>query len=131
MLAQGDVAEAAVTEKGPGAAVDPSVSARVRGHLNVAFAGVRVHTDEVSQEANSAMGSRAFAHGADVFLGQGESPKDVSLMAHELTHVVQQGASKTATPQPTLEVEPTNSPAEVEADRVGSRGCLWTERFDR
>ena len=36
--------------------------------------------------------ARAFTVGADIFLGEGESPADLELMAHEATHVVQQQA---------------------------------------
>ncbi|MEJ2575075.1 MAG: DUF4157 domain-containing protein, partial [Gammaproteobacteria bacterium] len=54
------------------------------------FDSVRVHTDSSSQQANKALRSRAFTHGSDIWLGEGESQNDKHLMAHELTHVAQQ-----------------------------------------
>jgi hypothetical protein len=38
------------------------------------------------------LGARAFTHGKHIFLGERQSPHDVQLMAHELTHTIQQGA---------------------------------------
>jgi hypothetical protein len=52
---------------------------------------VRVHSDASSAQAAKGLRARAFAHGQDVFLGPGESPNDVGLMAHEVAHVIQQG----------------------------------------
>ncbi|MEZ4401328.1 MAG: DUF4157 domain-containing protein [Kofleriaceae bacterium] len=66
-----DAATAAVEHKGSGGAVDAGVAAKVGAHLGADFSGVRVHQDALATEASAAMGARAFAHGADVFLGAG------------------------------------------------------------
>jgi uncharacterized protein DUF4157 len=66
------------------------------------------------------MGARAFAYGSDVFLGAGESGADLGLMAHELTHVVQQGAAGQRAPQRQVQVGDANTPAEHQADRVAA-----------
>jgi hypothetical protein len=81
---------------------------------------VRVHSDPLAQEASAAIGARAFAHGGDVFLARGESPTDLGLMAHELTHVAQQGAAGRRAPQRKVEVGAADSPAEHEADAVAT-----------
>jgi len=112
-----DAATAAVQHKSTGSPVDPDVAARVGTHLGADLTGVRVHSDALAQQSSAAMGARAFAYQNDVFLGEGESPSDVKLMAHELTHVVQQGAA-TAQPQRKITVGSANDPAEAEADRV-------------
>jgi hypothetical protein len=115
-----DAATAAVEGKDGGSPVDPDIAARVGGHLGADLSTVRVHADPLAREASQAMGARAFAHGSDVFLGDGESPTDLGLMAHELTHVVQQGAAGQRAPQRKVEVGDANSPAEHEADRVAA-----------
>ncbi len=115
-----DVATVAVERKGGGAPVDAGVATQVGAHLGADLSGVRVHTDPMAQGASAAMGARAFAYGNDVFLGAGESGGDLGLMAHELTHVVQQGAAGRLTPQRRVEVGDANSPAEAEADAVAS-----------
>ena len=58
------------------------------------FSGVRVHSDGKSDELNDKLTSRAFTTGQDIFLKKGEYKPDSlggkELLAHELTHVVQQ-----------------------------------------
>ncbi len=114
----GDAAQAAVDKKSGGSPVDSGVRAAVEPHVGADLGGVRVHSDPLSQQSTAAMGARAFAHGGDVFLGPGESATDVGLMAHELTHVVQQGAAGEKGAQRKLEVGAANSPAEQQADAV-------------
>ena len=115
-----DAATVAVEHKGGGAALDAGVSGRVGAHLGADFSGVRVHQDPLAQEATAAMGARAFAYGSDVFLGAGESGADLGLMAHELTHVAQQGAAGQRAPQRQVQVGDANTPAEHQADRVAA-----------
>lgn len=58
------------------------------------FAGVRVHDDARAQTLARAVNARAFTVGQDVVFGAGqlapETPGGRRLLAHELTHVVQQ-----------------------------------------
>ena len=58
------------------------------------FSGVKVHTDSQSDQLNKSIQARAFTTGQDVFFRQGEynpgSRGGQELLAHELTHVVQQ-----------------------------------------
>ncbi|MGE5672554.1 MAG: DUF4157 domain-containing protein, partial [Mycobacterium leprae] len=49
----------------------------------------RVHDGEEAQAAADALGARAFAHGRDIWLAEGESQADTALMAHEVTHLLQ------------------------------------------
>lgn len=123
-----DAATAAVEHKDGGAPVDSGVAGRVGAHLGVDFSGVRVHSDPLAQQATDAMGARAFAYGNDVFLGPGESGGDLGLMAHELTHVVQQGAAGARAPQRAVTVGDAHSPAEHQADRVAAEITSGTGR---
>jgi cell wall-associated NlpC family hydrolase len=115
-----DAATAAVENKDAGAPVHSTVASQVGTHLGADFSAVRVHQDPLAQQATAAMGARAFAYGGDVFLGPGESGGDLGLMAHELTHVVQQGAAGRRAPQRAVQVGDAASPAEAEADRVSA-----------
>jgi hypothetical protein len=62
------------------------------------FSGVNIHADSESDSLNKQVGARAFTTGSDIFFRQGEynpsSSKGQELLAHELTHVVQQGGAK-------------------------------------
>jgi Domain of unknown function (DUF4157) len=57
------------------------------------LSAVRVHEGPESADLNRSIAARAFTTGTDVFLGEGASTSDHELMAHELTHVVQQTGS--------------------------------------
>ncbi|MEL6381792.1 MAG: DUF4157 domain-containing protein [Cyanobacteria bacterium J06626_18] len=73
----------------------------IRGSMEQAFgadfSSVRIHTDSQSDQLNQSIQARAFTTGQDVFFRQGEyQPGDrggQELLAHELTHVVQQNGS--------------------------------------
>ncbi|AOX00895.1 hypothetical protein BJP34_16875 [Moorena producens PAL-8-15-08-1] len=60
----------------------------------VDFSGVKVHTDGQSDQLNHSMQAKAFTTGQDIFFRQGAydpgSQGGQELLAHELTHVVQQ-----------------------------------------
>jgi hypothetical protein len=62
------------------------------------FSGVKVHTDTQSDQLNQSIQARAFTTGTDVFFRQGEynpgSKQGQELLAHELTHVVQQNGQR-------------------------------------
>ena len=62
------------------------------------FSAVRVHAGPAAAASAAALGARAFAVGRDVVFGAGayapDTPAGQRLIAHELTHVIQQGASR-------------------------------------
>ncbi|HYJ81485.1 MAG TPA: DUF4157 domain-containing protein, partial [Allosphingosinicella sp.] len=58
--------------------------------LGSALHHVRIHQGPAAARLADALDARAFTFGADVWLGEGESLADSHLIAHELTHVVQQ-----------------------------------------
>jgi len=82
----------AISSKGPGSPLPPSVRGTMESRLGANFGGVRVHTDGAAQDAAAELHARAFTNRSDIWLGRGQSPTNLSLMAHELTHVVQQSA---------------------------------------
>ncbi|MGY1776785.1 DUF4157 domain-containing protein [Geodermatophilus sp. SYSU D00804] len=98
---------ATITDPGPGAALPASVRASIEPHVGAALTGVRVHTGRDAAHAATSLAARAFTVGGDVFLNRGESAYDTSLMAHEATHVVQQGAARS-------ERVPARRPEEVQ-----------------
>jgi len=72
------------------------------------FSRVKIHTDAQSDQLNQSIQAKAFTTGQDVFFRQGAyepgSRGGQELIAHELTHVVQQSGSgkvqRTKAPQP-------------------------------
>ena len=86
--------EAAATEAiaspGAGSPLEAGTRAVLEARMQTDLGDVRVHDDATAQRQATAAGARAFTHGSDIWLGPGESQQDLSLMAHEATHVVQQ-----------------------------------------
>ena len=64
------------------------------------FSKVKVHTDSEASSLTRNLGARAFTVGQDIFFGnheyQPESQEGRHLLAHELTHVVQQSQASTS-----------------------------------
>jgi hypothetical protein len=86
------------------------------------FSHVRVHRDERAAQSAEAVNALAYTVGRDVVFGAGqyapETVKGRSLLAHELTHVVQQGDSTSSHGK--LEIGAEDSPFEREADQIAT-----------
>lgn len=83
--------------KGNGSALNPSIQAEMEQGFGADFSGVKVHTDSTAVQMNKRLGAQAFTSGNDIYFNQGRYHPDAKhgkrLLAHELTHVVQQGAA--------------------------------------
>ncbi|MEP2889972.1 DUF4157 domain-containing protein [Tateyamaria sp.] len=62
--------------------------------LGADLSKVRVHTGGNVADACKEMGVKAFAMGNELYLAKPADAKNVKLLAHELTHVIQQGGGK-------------------------------------
>lgn len=82
------------TLQSPGKPLDPATRLFFEARMQHYFGTVRVHTDASAADTATAMGARAYTAGRDIVFGSGEyftgSKDGVRLLAHELTHVVQQ-----------------------------------------
>lgn len=80
--------------KGGGRSLPKDVNQEMSQKIGSDFSNVRVHTDSKAAEMNDGLGAKAFAHGNDVYFNKGNfnpsKPEGKKLLAHELTHVVQQ-----------------------------------------
>jgi len=80
--------------KGGGQPLPVSVHAYFEPRFGYDFSGVRVHTDAKAAESARTLNARAYTVGRDVVLGEGQympgTLRGQRLIAHELTHVVQQ-----------------------------------------
>jgi hypothetical protein len=92
------------------------------------FSKVRVHTDAHGDMLNHALNARAFTAGQDIFLRQGEyntgSSSGRKLLAHELTHVVQQSGGSVGLQQGSR-VDSPDSRLEREAVQVAADVVSW------
>lgn len=88
--------------KGSGSPLPDSTRNFMENRFGADFSGVRVHTGSTAVQLNREVHAQAFAHGNDVYFNSGKyaphTPEGGLLLAHELTHTIQQGASKTLSP---------------------------------
>lgn len=109
----------------PGEALDAETRTLFEPGFGHDFSRVRLHTDERARKSAGAVNAAAYTVGNDIVLGEGQKEPHTTegrqLIAHELTHVVQQ-TGKTAEPSlpshGALEVAPSNTSAEREAGAV-------------
>lgn len=88
----------AISTKDTGMPLRPAVRQHLESRMGADFSTVRVHEGPAAQESAAALNARAFTHKGDIWLGRGESQDNMGLMAHEATHVVQQGAAVRRSP---------------------------------
>lgn len=85
------------------------------------FGDVRVHADEEAATSTVELGAKAYTVGRDIYFGQGmyapTGPEGQRLIAHELTHVVQQDRASGCPASEHELSEPTDT-AEREAEAV-------------
>ncbi len=96
-----DLERRLASKSGRGRPLPEAIRSEMESRFGAEFNQVRVHTDREAVQMNSEIGAQAFTHGSDVFFGAGKySPGAAGgkrLLAHELTHVVQQGGASLRT----------------------------------
>jgi hypothetical protein len=89
--------------RGGGVGLSPDVRTDFETQMGHDFSNVRVHTDSRAGELSHGVGALAFTVGRDIYFDAGRfSPETASgkrLLAHELAHTVQQGASAELPPK--------------------------------
>ncbi|MEM9292157.1 MAG: DUF4157 domain-containing protein [Acidobacteriota bacterium] len=90
-----------VTNLGPGQPLPSSERSFFEPRFGMDFGAVRLHTGSQAAAAAQLVSARAFALGGDLVFGAGEyrlgSREGRRLIAHELTHTLQQGAVQQGT----------------------------------
>ena len=123
--------------------------ARLEPLYRASFADVRIHNDAASHSAARGLNAQAFTVGQHLHFGarhyQPDSNAGLHLLAHELTHTVQQRGAATAPALASLEVDPPDTSLEREAEtqadavlagrgtplRAGSAGAGVQARLQR
>jgi hypothetical protein len=82
--------------KGHGHPLPESTQQFMQSRFNADFSEVRVHTGSYAEDLSNSVHAQAFTHGHDIYFNSGKySPHTETggtLLAHELTHTIQQGA---------------------------------------
>lgn len=85
------------SSKGQGAPLNHSVLHSMQSKFGADFGSVRIHTNQTSAQLSRSINAQAFTHGSDIYFNHGKYNPHTSsgghLLAHELTHTIQQGAT--------------------------------------
>ena len=91
----------------PGQPLDPAAREFFEARLGHDFSSVRVHADRQASQAAQGVAAQAFTVGRDIVFGSGHYAPDTErgrhLLAHELTHVAQQGGALSTSDATTVE----------------------------
>lgn len=108
--------------RGGGQPLEDAIQAQMGEAMGHDFSDVRVHTDPEADALNRQLSAKAFTTGQDVFFSEGAyepgSSRGQELLAHELSHVVQQRTSQVSSGGSGVTVRPAGDIFEQEADRV-------------
>lgn len=89
--------------RSPGQPLDPATRAFMEPRFGHDFGNVRIHADAKATESAGLLNAFAFTSGQDIVFGAGQyAPQTISgkkLLAHELTHVIQQRSVSRDVPQ--------------------------------
>lgn len=109
------------SNKGSGSTLPEETRTHMESAFGADFSGVRIHADNTAGRMSESVQAQAFTHGHDIYFGAGQySPQSTEgqkLLAHELTHTIQQGATVRRKPADTPH-EITHANAEAEAGQI-------------
>ena len=95
--ADDSVAQRLAARSGGGHALPAAVRNRMEAGFGADFSEVRIHRDAEASDLSTGLAARAFTRGTDIYFAAGAyepgSRSGQHLLAHELTHVVQQGGA--------------------------------------
>ena len=81
--------------KGGGSSLPDNIRSFMEQSIGADFSSVKIHNDGNAVQMSKNLNSQAFTHGSDIYFNRGKynpsSSEGQHLLAHELTHVVQQG----------------------------------------
>lgn len=103
------------SHRGGGHAMDSETMMSMEKAFSNDFSNVRIHTGSYAKDMSNQLNARAFTNGNDIYFNSGEynpnSKKGKHLLAHELTHTIQQKGktnliNKQAQPNPQHQCTP-------------------------
>lgn len=114
--------------RSPAVSLDPQTRAFMERHFGHDFSRVRIHADAGASQAADAVQAQAFTVGSDIVFGSGKfatsTPDGRKLLAHELTHVVQQTGAPAAAAHEAAAGEAATEAKELRTSRLSEPGRL-------
>ncbi len=101
-----------------GRAMDNGTRNFMESRFSADFSQVKVHTDATAVQLSSQISAQAFTHGSNIYFNSGKyNPNTESgkhLLAHELTHTIQQGKSRSVQPFLSTDVQRNAEEKEIQ-----------------
>ncbi|MGY3051879.1 hypothetical protein ACVWYG_000066 [Pedobacter sp. UYEF25] len=92
-----DVSQSIQSSRGGGSTMDNQTRSFMSERFGSDFSGVNIHTDANAVQLSQTLNAHAFTVGNDIYFNQGQYRPETKdgkfLLAHELTHTLQQGGS--------------------------------------
>jgi hypothetical protein len=107
----------------PGRPLDTETRSFMEPHFGYDFSGVRIHTDQAAADSAGALGANAYTARNHIAFAPGQYAPETEtgnrLIAHELTHVVQQGPTSAGAQRGhELEITEPSDVSERVADQI-------------
>jgi hypothetical protein len=119
--------------RSPGQPLDSATRAFMEPRFGQSFADVRIHNGSQADTAAASVQARAFTLGRDVVFAAGEhdpgSEGGKRLLAHELTHVVQQ--SQHGVPRRIQRTITVKNPTAIKPPHTKNNGAVVVDLFDK
>ncbi|MGN6417430.1 MAG: Rossmann-like fold-containing protein [Pseudobacter sp.] len=102
--------------KGGGSSMSPQLRQGMESAFGADFSGVKIHTGNTAVEMSKSLNAQAFTHGNDIYFNSNKFSPDTNqgqkLLAHELTHTIQQGSSSAVVNRSSLVQRDCETPEE-------------------
>lgn len=114
--------------KTSGTPLDATALQEMESKFGASFTHVRIHTDRTAQDLAARLNAQAFTHGTHIYFNAGKydptTPAGKHLLAHELTHVLQQNGRVHRYP-----IQRTNGspPSRLEVTQRGPYRGTWLD----
>lgn len=121
--------------KGGGSVLPESIRNDMGQAVGADFSNVRIHTGSEAVQMSQELNAQAFTHGNDIYFNEGKydtsSKSGQHLLAHELTHTVQQGAASVQRKEvPQVQKDGGSDPVQEAIGKVYDALDGWTDSDD-
>jgi hypothetical protein len=122
--------------KGQGEKMHPELQAEMENHLGADLSDVNIHTGQEAAAMSEEMNAQAFAYGNELYFNSlkydPHTKEGKKLLAHELTHAVQQkgGVNRKVMRAMKFEFQTNNQVLAVEDSKKGQKAADYTPKTD-
>ncbi|MBN2393303.1 MAG: DUF4157 domain-containing protein [Anaerolineae bacterium] len=133
--ANDDIERRIAVNRGGGSPLPDHLRADMETRFGNDFSTVRVHTGGEAEQLNRDLSARAFTHGSDIYMGSSQYNPDSTdgqrLLAHELTHVVQQTGHRAKNTHTTSTDTPPRTAQRANIIQRAVTDSKWADLFPK